>query len=93
MSKKTLGFLRHAQTEQELITDEQLDAAWGGANFGDMTKREVIRLGTLKCLSGWHQGHTSKTICSELGLINEKYKVTAKGRAYLWLAFGRRTGF
>lgn len=88
MSKAT-ELLRHARTVFELVTDAELDEAWGHANFGDMTKREVIRLGTLKCLAGWHQGHTSKTICTELGLISHKYKVTAKGKAYLWLAFAR----
>ncbi|MDP2447647.1 hypothetical protein [Pseudomonas sp.] len=93
MSKKTIEMLQKADTEADLITDAELDQAWGGANFGGMSKREVIRLGTLKCLAGWHQGHTSRTICTELGLINEKYKVTAKGRAYLWLAFGRRSNF
>lgn len=93
MSKKSVELLQKADSEPALVTDEELDRAWGGANFGGMSKREVIRLGTLKCLAGWHQGHTSRTICTELGLINDKYKVTAKGRAYLWLAFGRRSNF
>lgn len=83
---KSVKFLQHASTVEELVTDAELDEAWGGANFGDMTKREVIRQGTLKCLAGWHQGHTSKTMCIALGLINDKYKVTAKGRAYIWLS-------
>ena len=90
---KATALLLEARSEEELVSDEALDEAWGHANFGGMTKREVIRLGTLKCLAGWHQGHTSKTICTELGLISEKYKVTAKGKAYLWLAFGKRTNF
>ena len=91
--KKTTALLMTASTEQELISDAALDKAWGHANFGGMTKREVIRMGTLKCLAGWHQGYTSKTICTELGLINDKYKVTAKGRAYLWLAFSKECAF
>lgn len=90
---KATALLLEARSEEELVSDEALDAVWGHANFGGRTKREVIRLGTLKCLAGWHQGHTSKTICTELGLINEKYKVTAKGKAYVWLAFGKRTNF
>lgn len=91
--KKTTALLMAASTEQELISDAELDKAWGHANFGGMTKREVIRMGTLKCLAGWHQWYTSKTICTELGLINDKYKVTAKGRAYLWLAFSKECAF
>lgn len=84
---------RYAESVEELVSDEELNAVWGHANFGGMTKREVIALGTLKCLSGWAQGHTGKVICQQLGLITEKYTVTAKGRAYLWLAFGAHTEF
>jgi len=91
--RKSVQLLQHAQTVEELVSDADLDDAWGGANFGGMPKREVIRLGTLKCLAGWHQGHTSKTICTELGLINDKYKVTAKGRAYIWLACAKGSNF
>lgn len=90
---KTTELLRHAQTATELVTDDELNQAWGNANFGGMTKREVIRLGTLKCLAGWHQGHTSKTICTELGLISDKYKVTAKGHAYIWLTCAKGSDF
>lgn len=92
MSKST-DLLRHAHTVEELVPDAELDEAWGHANFGGMTKREVIKLGTLKCLAGWHQGHTSKTICTELGLISHKYQVTAKGRAYIWLACAKGSDF
>lgn len=76
-----------AQTEHELVSDADIDDVWGGANFGGMDRRDVVRQGVLKCQAGWHQGHTSMTICTELGLINHKYKVTAKGRLFLWLAF------
>ena len=85
MSKST-DLLREADTPEQLVTDAELDTAWGNANFGGMEKREVIRVGTLKGLAGYHQGFTSKTICTELGLINAKYKVTPKGRAYLYLS-------
>jgi hypothetical protein len=85
MSKAT-ELLRAAATPQDLVTDEELNKALGNANFGGMEKREVIRVGTLKCLAGYYQGHTSKTICTQLGLISEKYRVTAKGRAYLFLS-------
>lgn len=87
--RASIKYLLTADTVDKLVTDEELDRVWGNANFGDMTKREVLRLGTLKCLAGWHQGFTSKTICTELGLINSQYRVTAKGRAYLWLSCRR----
>jgi hypothetical protein len=91
--KAATKILLEARTVEALVPDAELDAAWGHANFGDMSKREVIRLGTLKCLAGWHQGHTSMTLCTELGLINKKYEVTAKGKAYLWLSCARGSNF
>jgi len=75
----------------EMITDEEIEKVWGNANFGSMSKRDVIQFGLLKCVSGYHQGHTSRQIITELGLITEKYNITKKGRAYLWEAFAYGT--
>jgi hypothetical protein len=72
---------------QELISDSEVDRIHANSNFG-CSKRDVIRYGILKCASGYYQGHTSKTICIEHGLINKKYELTEKGRKYLWAAFG-----
>lgn len=77
----------------EIVTDEQLDTAYGNAHFGTMTKRDVIRFGVLKCASGYRQGHTSKTICEDLGLITKNYNLTSKGRIYLWAAFSKGSNF
>lgn len=76
----------HAATVEEIVSDDELDAAFANANFGGMTKREVVRLGALKCMTGYRQGHTSKTIGQQLGLITDNYNLTRKGRMYLWLA-------
>lgn len=73
--------------EVEIVTDADLDKAYGQANFAGMSKRDVIRQGVLKCASGFYQGQTSKTICQDLGLIDQEYRVTPKGREYLWAAF------
>lgn len=75
-----------ANSVEGIVSDEELDRAYANADFGNMTKREVVRLGVLKCISGWHQGHTSEMICRELGLISPQYRVTAKGRMYSWYA-------
>ena len=76
-------------TERDIISDEELDRVHGNANFG-IGKRDVIRYGLLKCASGYYQGHTSKTICEEHGLISRKtYRLTVKGKQYLWAAFGK----
>ena len=80
--------------EFELVTDAELDKAYGNARFGTMEKRDVIRLGVLKCASGYQQGRTSKTICMELGLIGlPSYTLTDKGRKYLWSAFSNGSNF
>ncbi|MEA8592300.1 hypothetical protein PZT57_27000 [Pseudomonas aeruginosa] len=73
--------------EVEIVSDSDLDKAYGQASFGDMSKRDVVRQGVLKCASGLYQGQTSKTICQNLGLIDLEYRVTPKGRDYLWAAF------
>jgi len=79
--------------ECEIVSDEELDRAYRNANFGTITKRNVIQFGVLKCASGYHQGYTSKSICEDLGLINTKYELTPKGCKYLWAAFSNGSNF
>ena len=81
------------ENEHDIVDNAALDEAYANANFGSMKKRDVIRLGVLKCASGFKQGHTSKTICEDLGLIGSRYTLTRKGKRYLWAAFGAHTGF
>lgn len=73
--------------EQEIISDEEITRVHANANFGSMSPRQVVRSGVLKCASGWHQGHTSTQILQEHGLITPKYRLTKKGRRYLWAAY------
>jgi len=75
--------------ELEIVSDADLDKAWGNANFGGTERRDVIRYGVLKCVSGYYQGHTSTCIVTNLGLVDKEYNITPKGRAYLWAAFGK----
>jgi len=72
---------------KEIITDDEIVCVHANANFGGMDKREVVNQGVLKCASGLYQGHTSTQIIKEHGLIDSEYKLTPKGRAYLWAAF------
>ncbi|WP_443701361.1 hypothetical protein [Pseudomonas sp.] len=76
--------------ELEIVSDAEIDSAMLHTNFGGMANRDVVRQGVLKCASGYHQGHTSMTICKDLGLISHEYEVTAKGRQYLWAAFSTK---
>ena len=74
---------------QKIITDEELDKAWGYANFGNCSKRDILRSTLLKCASGYYTGHTAKCIVEELGLVTKKWTLTKKGKQYLYEAFSR----
>ena len=71
----------------KLVSDEELDSAWGNADFGGLERRDVVRHALLKCASGYYQGFTSKQIITALGLITPGYVLTKKGKEYLWAAF------
>lgn len=69
---------------KELVSDESIEAAWGSANFGSRTHREVLSDTLIKVLAGYDTGRTAKCICRELGLIHPtKWMLTAKGRKYI----------
>ena len=73
--------------KKEIISDDEIERVHANANFGSMPKRDVVDQGILKCASGYYQGYTSTRIIEKHGLINEKYELTPKGKAYLWAAF------
>lgn len=82
------------KTEQ-LISDEQINIAFGYANFGkDITKREVLNNTLLKCASGYYSGHTASCIVRELGLVKKKcWELTKKGKEYLFVAYSGGNSF
>lgn len=76
----------NANSINEIVTDSELDAVWGNANFGNTPKREIIKDSLIKCLGGYSTGNTAKCICKELGLVYaNKWDLTKKGREYLYL--------
>jgi len=75
-------------SKQEIISDEEIERVHENAHFGSMPKRDVVDYGVLKCASGYYQGSTSTAIIKSHGLINDDYELTAKGRTYMWAAFG-----
>ena len=77
----------------EIISDEEIEKVHANANFGDQPKREVVNCGVLKVACGFYQGHTSTQIITEHGLIDKGYKLTAKGREYLWAVFSPDKNF
>lgn len=74
---------------QHIITDAEIDAAWGNANFGQISKRDLI-LDTLKKVAqAWNLGHTAMSIVTELGLVekrNNQIGLSNKGLMYLLAA-------
>jgi hypothetical protein len=74
----------------EIVTDEQIEFVHAYANFGSMSKRDVVNDGVLKYYMEYTCGGTQIQILSEHGLIkrardvhSSKATLTAKGRAYL----------
>jgi hypothetical protein len=77
------------KTQQKLITDQELEDVWGSANFGDIAKIDVIKVGLMKVASGYANGHTCDQILQELKLINQTHKLTKKGQFnlyHLWVS-------
>lgn len=70
-----------------IISDEEIERIHGNANFGSMDKRTVVNQGVLKCAAGYHQGYTSNEIIKAHGLVTAGYRLTKKGREYLWAVF------
>lgn len=76
------------ETVQDLVTDKQIDLAWGNAKFGDKhSKRDVIANTLLKCASGYNTGHTAKSIVEDLGLVTHKWELSQRGKRYLFAAY------
>ena len=74
-------------TEQEIITDEEIEIVHANSNFGSTPKRDVVKYALLKAACGYHSGSFATSIIKEHGLVNSKLNLTKKGRMYLWAAF------
>lgn len=78
---------------EQLITDEELNDVFGSSNFGDRSKRDMLKNSLLKTACGYASGHTIKCIMQELGLIGKSHMkemtLTKKGKEYLWEAYGQ----
>jgi hypothetical protein len=86
MDTVTVG---HKSSTSGIVSDEEIDNAWGNANFGDRTnKRHIIADTLLKYVCGYSSGHTIGEICKELGLISSMFAdspiITKKGVSYLF---------
>lgn len=76
---------------KELVTDEEVETAFGGTNFGAMRDhRQIIADTLLKIAGDYCTGHTALTCCQYLGLIGKSKRsarLTKKGRRYLFWAY------
>jgi hypothetical protein len=73
----------------DIVTDSQVELAWGNANFGDVSPRDVIANTLLKCAVGYATGRTARVICEELGLVTGDWQLSQRGKAYLFAAYSR----
>ena len=55
-------------TTSEIISDADIERVHAHANFGDMSKRDVVDDGVLHYVFGYDTGHTQMTILREHGL-------------------------
>lgn len=69
-----------------IISDERLNEAFAGTNFGRQTPRQVVASSLLKCACKYHSGRTATEICYRLGLTTKRWTLTERGRDYLFCA-------
>lgn len=77
------------QTHNEILTDDQINAAWGNADFGNdkdmMCRREIIADTLFKYVFGYVSGSTARAICFELGLLGKQVKLIGKNTEAFYL--------
>ena len=72
----------------DLVTDNQVAAAFDGTNFGSKPPRDVIKDTLLKIAGGYSTGRTAILCCTELGLLVENGRgLSQRGRRYLYACF------
>lgn len=60
------------------LTDEVVNAAFEGTNFGRSDFRTILAETVLKRASGYHSGRTATNICMGLGLLSSKNQSATK---------------
>lgn len=76
--------------EEYQVTDQEIEAVWGNANFGARTNKRNVVIETLaQIAAGYSTGHTAQCICQELGLLGKvrwdrTICLTEKGRKFLY---------
>ena len=60
------------------LTDEVINAAFEGANFGRTDFRTILAETVMKRAAGYHSGHTAACIATELRLLSQKNQSATK---------------
>ena len=65
-------------------TDDQIEHAFSGANFGPVDHRHMLALSVLKKALKYHCGSTITKIRMDMGLTTPTGRVTEKGRLFCY---------
>lgn len=80
-------------TTSEIISDDEIEHVHANAQFGSMSKRDVVDDGVLQFVFGYDTGHTQMKILREHGLLRAsrpnsyRANLSAKGKDYLRAMF------
>lgn len=64
------------------LTDEVVNKAFEGTNFGRTDLRTILAETVMKRASGYHSGWTATTICMNLGLLSKSTRATKLGLTF-----------
>jgi hypothetical protein len=82
-----LEHLKKRSEESKIITDEQIDMAWGSANFLGVSKRRAVNEALLRVACGFSD-YVFACILFKLGLITAtEHNLTKLGKEYLYEQF------
>ncbi|WP_182342704.1 hypothetical protein [Comamonas koreensis] len=71
----------------DVVTDEEMQSAFAGTNFGTKAYRHLLHQALLKKACEYHCGHTITQIMKELGLIGVTGRPLQKGIKMLRIAY------
>ena len=83
-----------SEKPRDIISDAAVKRVHANANFGAMTKRQVLADGVVKAAFGYSGGHTQLCILEEHGLVRKHRprsyypSLTKKGQRYLRAEIG-----
>lgn len=72
---------------KKIVSDIDLNKEFKGTNFGGANQRDLVKWCLMKMVCGFNDGHTIMCICRDLKLLGKTWKMTKKGKSYLWASF------